>query len=531
MKLKAIATVGIIASLSFAPAQPAQADAGDAIAGALIGGLIGHAIAKDQQKRRSQGTTQRRSTKSKSPGISSAQREQNREVQTALNMFGFPVGTPDGAIGPKSRAAISAYQATIGYPPTGQLTDYERTLLVTTYHRAVAGGPVVAQTVATHPLGMKGMLLVQRDEMAGVTVAQPVQPVMPQLVAPVATAPQPQLVVTPAPLAPAPTRGGAVAAAAGTVAALPALMPEAAPAETVAAEPALPSFMGTGVATVSLASHCNKISLMTNTNGGYVTAATMTDATFALGEQFCLARTYAMATGEELAAKVAGFTPEQIAQQCAAFGPVLASHVAALSEQPRDAVVTAVQGFVGTSGMSPAQLAGTAKVCLGVGYTTDAMDVAVGSALLLTALGEAGYSELLGHHLSQGFGATVRPDLALDWYQMGLDAMGGGKAVFAPGLTDRPDVIRKAAFTIAGRAGELAPLAVSLPQFAIADPAAPAPSEAVPQEVAAAPAVLPAVTAPAAAVAAADPAASAQAAAGARAVMSAARLPFLLLGQ
>ena len=66
-----------------------------------------------------------------------------------------------------------------------------------------------------------------------------------------------------------------------------------------------------------------------------MTAASMTDASFALGEQFCLARTYAMATGEELAAKVAGFTPQQIAEQCAGFGPVLAPHVSALSLKTR----------------------------------------------------------------------------------------------------------------------------------------------------------------------------------------------------
>ncbi|MDZ7884406.1 MAG: peptidoglycan-binding domain-containing protein [Mycobacterium sp.] len=108
MKFKAIATAGIIAGLTLAPAEPVQADAGDAIAGALIGGIIGHAIAKDQQRRT---TTQRRSTKSSS-GISAAQRQQNREVQTALNHFGYPVGAPDGAIGPRSRAAISSYQAT-----------------------------------------------------------------------------------------------------------------------------------------------------------------------------------------------------------------------------------------------------------------------------------------------------------------------------------------------------------------------------------------------------------------------------------
>lgn len=450
MKLKAIATAGIIAGLSLAPADPVQADAGDAIAGALIGGIIGHAIANDQNKRRV--TTQRTYRKS---SVSSAQREANREVQTALNHFGYPVGTPDGAIGPRSRGAISSYQATLGYPPTGQLTEYERTVLVSAYHRAIAGGPMVAQAAATHPMGMRGLLLMQRDEMAGIPSTM--------AAAPVAPAPAPAMPVLVTPAAPA-----AVMAAAP---ALPSLMPEAPEA---AAAPALPSFMGTGTAQVSLASQCNKISLMTNTNGGYVTEASMTDPTFALGEQFCLARTYAMATGEELAGKVAGFTPAQISQQCAGFAPVMAEHVASLSMKTRDEVLTGVKGFIMGSGMSPAQLSGTAKVCLGVGYTTDAMDVAVGSALLLTAMGEAGYAELLGHHLSQGFGATVRPELALDWYDMGLTAIGQGQAVFAPGLGgDRGAVIRKAAYTAAGRAGDLAPVVpAGLPQFALVPEAA-----------------------------------------------------------
>jgi peptidoglycan hydrolase-like protein with peptidoglycan-binding domain len=517
MKLKAIATAGIVASLSLVPAQTARADAGDAIAGAIIGGIIGHAIAKDQQKKRTSNRSTK-STKSTKPGISSAQREQNRELQTALNHFGYPVGTPDGAIGPKSRAAISNYQATLGYPPTGQLTEYERNLLITAYQRAIYGGPQVAQVAATHPMGMKGLLLMQRDEMAGIPTTMPAAP------QPIAVQPAAPQVYAAEPVAPNASRGGTtVAAGVGLASALPSLMPEA-PAE--AAAPALPSFMGSGVAQVSLASQCNKISLMTNTNGGYVTAASMTDPGFALGEQFCLARTYAMATGEELVAKVAGFTPQQIAEQCTAFGPVLAPHVSALSLKTRDEVMAGVQGFILGSGMSPAQLSGTAKVCLGVGYTTDAMDVAIGSALLLTGMGEAGYAELLGHHLSQGFGATERPDLALDWYQMGLEAVGQGGAIFAPGLVERPDLIRKAAYTMAGRAGELAPVVpAALPQFALV-PETPAPvAEPAAPVVAETPAALVPEAPGAPVVAGVQPEA-----AGARVLMSAARLPFLLLG-
>lgn len=498
MKLKAIATAGIAAGLILGPVERAQADAGDAIAGALIGGMIGHAIAKDQQKRKSS-----TSRSSKTPSMSSAQREQNREIQTALNYFGYGVGSPDGVLGRKSRSAITEYQLMLGYPATGEITEHERIILVTSYHRAVAGGPMVAQTVASHPMGMRGLLLAQRDEMAGISQQQAVAPMQP---------------------APAP---------------MPTLMPAAPAAPVEAAAPAMPNFMGSGATQVSLASHCNKISLLTNSNGGYVTSATMTDAAFALGEQFCLARTYAMASGEDLAAKVAGFTPQQVSEQCAAFGPILSEHVASLSLKPRDEVLKAVQGFVLTSGMSPAQLSGTAKICLGVGYTTDAMDVAIGSALLLTAMGEGAYGELLGHHLTQGFGATVRPDLALDWYQLGIDAMGAGSAIFAPGLNGRPDLIRKAAFTMAGRAGELAPVVpAALPQFALA-PEAAAPAAPVAAAPEAAVVVAPAVTAEAAPqpiapqtqvsqVSAASPVPSPE---GARVVLSVAKLPFLMFGQ
>jgi uncharacterized membrane protein len=97
-----------------------------------------------------------------------------------------------------------------------------------------------------------------------------------------------------------------------------------------------------------------------------------------------------MAQGGDLAGKIAGTTAAQIAEQCQAFGPVLAPQVAAMSLQPRDEVLKAALQCVLTSGIAPAQLAATAKICLGVGYTTDKQDVAIGSALLLSAPGEKG---------------------------------------------------------------------------------------------------------------------------------------------
>ena len=428
---------------AWAPARPAAADAGDAIAGALIGGLIGHAITKNEMQKQQQQQQRQQTVRRSAPsGISAEQRAQNREVQIALNHFGFPVGTPDGVFGARSRGAVSEYQALLGYAPTGQLTDYERTLLVTAYHRSVAGGQQTMQVAANHPLGMRGLLLVQRDEMAGVQTTPQIgagQMGTTQMAsgAPVAT---PGVGV-------GTVGGGTIAAAAPAGAAAPVIAP--APAAPPAA---LPSLLGTTRSQVSLASYCNKVSLETNMNGGFVTAAAMTEPTQALGEQFCIARTYAMSNSDDLVSKVSGFTPAQITEQCKAFGSLLHDQIAALSIKPRDQVLEGTASVIMASGQSPADLAGNARICLGTGYNTDAMDVAIGSALVLTAVGDRGYAELLGHHLAQGFGTVARPDLAADWYQTGLDAAASGQAVFAPGLPERSEVIRKAVFTMGGKA-------------------------------------------------------------------------------
>ena len=475
MKMKRIATATLIASVALSPIspvpQPVRADSGDVVAGLIIGGIIGSAVAKDNKKKK-------KTTASSSSSSSSAAREANKEVQTALNYFGYNVGTPDGAIGPKSRAAISEYQAFLGYPATGELTENERLILVTAYQRAVAGGATVAETVSSSPFGLKALLVAQRDEMSGVA---------------------PSTSLAGSTVAPA---EGSVAAAAA--AALPRLIPETAAEEEAVAvtevevteaamtedAPALPSFMGDAGAKGSLASECDSISLATAGNGGMATADTMLDASFALGEQFCLARGAAIDASTALTAKLASFTPEQIAEQCAAFGPVLKEHVAALSLKPAAEVLEGVEGFVLTSGMSPAQLSGTAKVCLGTGYAQDDMNVAIGSALLLTALGERAYSEYLGHHLSQGYGATERPDLAMDWYQIAIDAMDRGQMVVAPEVSGRDLLIQKASYAINGRTDAVAPV-VETEEAAVVV-TEPAPAEAV-VEVAAEPAPEPLV--------------------------------------
>lgn len=56
-------------------------------------------------------------------------RDDVREIQRLLNARGFSAGTPDGIAGAGTRRAISAFQASVGRPQTGQITPEELTIL------------------------------------------------------------------------------------------------------------------------------------------------------------------------------------------------------------------------------------------------------------------------------------------------------------------------------------------------------------------------------------------------------------------
>jgi hypothetical protein len=171
--------------------------------------------------------------------------------------------------------------------------------------------------------------------------------------------------------------------------------------------------------------------------------------------------------------KVQGFTPDQIAAQCKQFGPAMQPYVAALALKSQAEVVQDVASFILTTGMSPAQLKGTAQICMGVGYRTDDMDVALGSALMLFTMGDHVYGELMGHHLAQGFGTSQRIDAARVWYAEGLKAVdNGAPAVFAPGQPERTELLRKASLTLGTSNSSVTPVQpvaqpASLPVFGI----------------------------------------------------------------
>ncbi|MEZ5713963.1 MAG: peptidoglycan-binding domain-containing protein [Paracoccaceae bacterium] len=544
--------IAALVSASLMASAPARVAADNNLAAGIVGAIIGGAIVNEANKNKRKTTTKRTYTKKSSPGTSSATRSSNREVQTSLNHFAWNVGTPDGVLGRNSRTGISQYQAFMHFPVTGELTELERTILVTSYQKAVLGGPAVAQVVSSHPQGLRGLLLETRDQMLGTqtTMASAggygrsiggLPPEISDAVFEIARnsnvepqqliaragfiqladmnadgrtdylidtsvtgsgfwcndkscavrvfastpegyrrndfqafnakpamftclqgscrmeAPQDQgqtvLAGTVAPMpvpapAPAATLPPVTATAAPAPApAAPSFASQLAAAPTPAA-PQLPTFAAAPAPMpVSLASHCAKVSLVTSSNGGFVTEARLVDPNQALGEQFCLARGYAMDQGEALLAKIQGFSEAQIAQQCKDFGALLKTHSAALADMPRGAMLQNVRGFAAGTGMSPDQLAGTAKICLSVGYRTDDMQVAIGSALVLAALGQDAYGELLGHHLVTGIGASERADLAMDWY----DAAVRATPVFAPGQPERAGLIHKASMMLNGQ--------------------------------------------------------------------------------
>lgn len=452
--------MALLAATVALPASRAAADFKDGLVGGLVGGAVSGIIVNESAKarERNRGTVTRTAPRrtyqapSQAPSNSVA-RQQVREEQSALNYFGFPAGTPDGVRGRNTRNAASQFQAHMGYPATGYLADYERQFLISSYYRAQSSGAATSQLIAQRGMGTRGLLHAYRDEAAGVpTYAATQAPAFQQQ-------PAQQQSVQPQQQAP-------------VMAAVPEAARTPAPEPETTQQTALPNFMASGGDGPSLASHCNQVSLVTNSNGGFVTEASLSDPRFALNEQFCIARTYAIAEGETMASALKGVTSSQIEKQCRGFGPAMRDHVAAVSLSDRDEVIGDVRGFVLQSGQSPAQLAGTAKVCLSVGYRIDDMNIALGSALLLTALGEEPYGELMGHHLNEGFGTTRRPDLALAWYDSAVTALdNGAQPVFAPGNTGRNALIRKAAFRSQGaqaRTGsETVQPASSLPTFAL----------------------------------------------------------------
>lgn len=100
------------------------------------------------------------------------QREERREIQAALNYFGFPAGTPDGIFGRKTRAAVSTLQSELGFEVTGELTTTQKEFLLEAHRKADLGGEATAELVTTLPDGRRGLLRQFHKEETGLDVVE-----------------------------------------------------------------------------------------------------------------------------------------------------------------------------------------------------------------------------------------------------------------------------------------------------------------------------------------------------------------------
>ena len=178
MLFKALTAATFAVALAAVPAQEARADAGDVVGGLIVGGLLGAAIANDQNGRNN--SAGNRSTTSYQ-GIPSTQ--MGRDTQTALNYFGFNAGAVDGQIGSGTRGAIERYQLVMGYPVNGRnYASYQYDNLMQAYYWAINGGS--AQT------GLVGQPLLMAYRDAQAAPQQPQVVVVPEQQAPAQQAPQ-----------------------------------------------------------------------------------------------------------------------------------------------------------------------------------------------------------------------------------------------------------------------------------------------------------------------------------------------------
>lgn len=449
------------ASLALGTADAVRADGAEAFVGGLLGSAIGTAITNQATKPRvvqERVYVRERAPRKVTPGINAYQRQENREVQTALNYFGYSAGYADGVMGANSRSAVAQYQSSVGFAPTGVLMENEKAFLLSSYQRALVGGPAAGQIVAAS--GVRGLLLSYRQEQLGYPApAVAAAPMVVPVVVPPAPVPAPTVVaVQPAPAA-APEPASVPAFAAGSTAAVPSFMPEPAVAETLSAR-------CDGVAD-SVRAAKGPIGTMDLAFGDV-------DPLEILDEQFCLARARSIDQARSMIADIKQFTAAEMRSQCEAFAPALAPYTAALPGQDIADARASVKGFVDGTGTAADQMKFSAQVCLGIAYSTDNPELALGSALVLDALGEAQYGELVGFQLVNGYGVPASCDCGLTWIDSALAAVRAGAAPLVPDSGDeRLDVMAFAVKSLPGDtpiAQAAVPAKAMVPTFTAAKP-------------------------------------------------------------
>lgn len=395
------------ASFSSSPVS-ANGHAGAAILGAIIGGAI---VAGSNNNRRNNNAAPHNPAPS-------AQRTENREIQTALNYFNFPAGAPDGIVGRRTRGAISQYQAFMDFPVTGELSTFQKDFLLTSFQRAQLGGAETSRIILSDPDGTRGLLVSFMQQQGG-----------------------PELGSTPL--------GG------GTLAASD-------PAGDFASENGNESRpAGLPVFVTSQEASMNDLCI-SGIRPNSVEA------------QFCNLRAYAIDEGDRLAASVQGTSRADIEAQCAGFAPTLQPYVNTVARSNTSTAIYELQNWALSSGATENTLEGIAKTCLGVGYATDNPDVALASLMTLIGIGRGGYEELLAYHVALGFGFEGQADAerGAEWLDSASLAFAEGEApITGESSNIRATIAITMANTMRGEPASTGNTGI-LPAFAPSQPAA-----------------------------------------------------------
>lgn len=417
-----------VLSFGIAQAKPVNAGKSEAAAAVIIGGLLGAVIISNNKKKKQDAAReaarkqeaaraqQRRAQAApRRPRISAAQLQQNRQMQDALNYFGYNAGAVDGLIGKNSRAATRRFETAMDFPVNGDLNVAERNFLLESQQRAVASGnqPPYDSILASE--GRAGLLERYRDELLGIP-APDVQ----------------QAAVEPPPKNDVPE---------------------------LAVAPALPVF-NVAKRARSASQLCNEVNILTMANGGMATSGAVTDADFALNEQFCLARAHAESESNSIISTITDLNEAEIKAQCDSLASFMAPMIPLLKSNSPAQVRRDFGTFVEASGKTKGQLITGGRVCLGVGYRIDNQEIVLASAAVLLASGLPAYGEIIAHHLREGLGNVPKSPAQGDiWLEDTLTGLDNGNTTVLGQTPDRIAVLSEAL------TGEVAKVASGMPVF------------------------------------------------------------------
>lgn len=397
LKISSASSV-LAAAVAFTPVAPVKTAQASDLGKVVVGGAILCAVTRCLDNRGGN-SGNKGSAAQAAPRYSEEQLAYNRQTQSALNTFGFNAGPVDGRPGRMTRAAISRYQGHMGWPQSGQLDQYQRDHLVGAtagYNRGEAAQyPNLMQRegIGGYLRGYNNPQYLARygDNPYGGNHAglQPQQPVLPGT-----DAVQPQ------------TGGRAIADNSKPQAITP-----------------LTPLQPITTAAVSVQERCDLVELTTRSNGQQVIEANMHDPDQALSEQFCDAREFAIVSGQTILDN--SRTTEQAAMQSCATVQQRMDPVTDMLGASSVAEVTAAAATANSElGLGdPNAAAGYGQLCLGIGYRTDNAEMALASSLVMVGSGAKPFSELVAHHMREGFGVTKNADASVAWYEDALSAL------------------------------------------------------------------------------------------------------------